>query len=190
MADFLAEPLIASQPAMDELVGHLRAAGRFAFDTEFVSEDTFEPILCLIQVATRDRLAVVDPLAVKDLSGFWDVVNDPEIEVVMHAAGEDLRIGRFQSGRLPARVVDVQVAAALIGFGYPLSLGNLIHGILGVSLPGGETRTDWRRRPLTEAQLRYALDDVAASCSTRPTRSTRSSISSAGATGPSRNIAG
>jgi ribonuclease D len=87
-------------------------------------------------------------------------VNDPSIEVVMHAAGEDLRIGKIQSGRLPDRVLDVQVAAGLVGFAYPASLGNLVSQILGVSLAGGETRTDWRRRPLSDAQLRYALDDV------------------------------
>ncbi len=138
----------------------LRAAGRFAFDTEFVSEETFEPVLCLIQVATRDRLAVVDPLAVRDLAPFWELINDPAIEVVMHAASEDLRICRFQTGIVPRRVFDVQIAAGLTGFGYPLSLGNLVAQALRVSLPGGETRTDWRRRPLSDAQIRYALDDV------------------------------
>lgn len=160
MADASPVPLVASPAELTDLVRHLRDSGRFAFDTEFVSEDTYEPILCLVQVATRDRLAVVDPLALPDFSEFWAVVNDPAVEVVMHAAGEDLRIGRLRSGRLPERVVDVQVAAALAGFGYPLSLGNLVHQTLGISLPGGETRTDWRRRPLSDGQLRYALDDV------------------------------
>lgn len=160
MADQTAEPLIATRAGLQELVGHLREARRFAFDTEFVSEDTFEPVLCLIQVATRERLAVVDPLAVRDVSPFWDVVCDPAIEVVMHAASEDLRICRFQTGTVPARVYDVQIAAGLCGYGYPLSLGNLIQQTLRIALAGGETRTDWRRRPLSPAQLRYALDDV------------------------------
>jgi ribonuclease D len=160
MADDLAEPLIATQGGLEELVQHLRATGRFAFDTEFVSEETFEPQLCLIQVATRDRLAVVDPIAIRDLRPFWDVVTDPAVEVVMHAAGEDLRICRFQTGKVPARVFDVQIAAGLVGFGYPLSLGNLVYQCLQVTVAGGETRTDWRRRPLSPGQLRYALDDV------------------------------
>ncbi len=160
MSEPASEPLIVSEDALHDLIAHLRASGRFAFDTEFVSESTFEPILCLIQVATRERMAVVDPLAFRDVDAFWDVVNDPAIEVVMHAAGEDLRIDKIQSGQLPERVVDVQVAAALAGFGYPLSLGNLVSQTQGISLAGGETRTDWRRRPLTPAQLRYALDDV------------------------------
>src|SRR5437660_12895218 len=117
MADPTKETWTASPEGLAALVEHLRASGRFAFDTEFVSEETFEPVLGLVQVATRDRLAVIDPLAVRDLGPFREVVNDPAIEVVMHAAGEDLRIDRLQSGRLPGRVVDVQVAAGLLGHG-------------------------------------------------------------------------
>jgi ribonuclease D len=154
-------PVITSASGLRELVAHLHACKRFAFDTEFVSEDTFEPVLCLVQVATPDRLAVVDPKAIDDLAPFWDIVTDPAVEVVMHAAGEDLRICRAQAGRLPERVVDIQLAAALVGYGYPLSLGNLVRQELGISLHGGETRTDWRRRPLSSAQIRYACDDVA-----------------------------
>jgi ribonuclease D len=152
---------IVTAAGLRELLAHMRATGRFAFDTEFVSEATFEPVLGLIQVATADRLAIIDPLEVHDLAPFWEVVSDPAVEVVMHAAGEDLRIGLIQSGRLPARVVDVQVAAGLVGYGYPMSLGNLVRQELGVTLAGGETRTDWRRRPLSPAQLSYALGDVA-----------------------------
>ncbi|HWE40124.1 MAG TPA: HRDC domain-containing protein [Isosphaeraceae bacterium] len=158
MAD--AEPLITTAAGLSELVDRLRAARRFAFDTEFVSEETFEPVLCLIQVATRDLLAAVDPLAVADLAPFWDVVFDPGVEVVMHAAGEDLRIARQRTGNVPARVVDVQIAAGLVGLGFPLSLVNLVRQGLGIALAGSETRTDWRRRPLSPAQLDYALDDV------------------------------
>src|SRR5262249_18911243 len=152
--------LIITTPQLLALVEHVRAMARFAFDTEVVLEDTFEPVLWLIQVATRERLALIDPLAVRDLDPFWDVVCDPAIEVVMHAAGEDLRICLIKSGRLPRRVYDVQLAAGLAGFSYPLSLVNLVGQVLGVSLSGGETRTDWRRRPLSSGQVEYALDDV------------------------------
>lgn len=152
--------VITTTSQLLSLVDHLRTTGRFSFDTEFVSEDTFEPVLCLIQVATRERLALIDPLAVRDLDPFWGVVCDPAVEVVMHAAGEDLRICLIRTGRLPRRVFDVQMAAGLAGFSYPLSLVNLVGQVLGVSLAGGETRTDWRRRPLSPAQVEYALDDV------------------------------
>jgi ribonuclease D len=160
MADAAVAATIRSAAQLDRFVEHIRACGRFAFDTEFVSEETFEPVLCLIQVATREQTAVIDPLEVRDLSAFWAVVTDPSIEVVMHAAGEDLRICLLRTGALPGRVFDVQVAAGLVGFSYPLSLGNLVGQVLGISLAGSETRTDWRRRPLSAAQFEYALDDV------------------------------
>ncbi len=160
MSDPVERALITTAKELDDLVKRLRVRGRFAFDTEFVSEDTFEPVLCLIQVATSEELVAIDSLAVRDIGPFWDAVIDPEIEVIMHASGEDLRICRFQTGRVPARVFDVQIAAGLVGFGYPLSLGNLVSQAMGMSVFGGETRTDWRKRPLSPAQLRYALDDV------------------------------
>lgn len=160
MPDSPHEPLISTDEALQELADHLKQVGRFALDTEFVSEETYEPVLCLVQVATLDRLAVIDPLAIGDLGVFWDVVTDPAHEVVMHAAGEDLRICRYQTGAVPPRLFDVQIAAGLVGYGYPMSLGGLVYQALGVSVQGGETRTDWRRRPLSSAQVRYALDDV------------------------------
>ncbi len=162
MADHPERLLITTEPELLDLIAHIRDCGRFAFDTEFVYEETFEPVLCLVQVATKDRLVAIDPMAFPAAStGSWEVVIDPSIDVVMHAASEDLRICRFQTGKVPARVFDVQIAAGFVGVGYPLSLGNLVgQGSLGESLFGGETRTDWRRRPLSPAQLRYALDDV------------------------------
>jgi len=160
MSDATPEAMITTPAQLKELVDHLRSSGRFAFDTEFVSEETFEPVLCLIQVATRERLAVIDPLAVRDVGPFWDVVLDPSVQIVMHAAGEDLRICLLRTGTLPRRVFDVQMAAGLLGINYPLSLVNLVGQALGISLAGSETRTDWRHRPLSPAQLHYALDDV------------------------------
>ncbi len=160
MAGGTSGELVTTGSQLSALVEHLRSSGRFALDTEFVSEDSFEPILCLLQLATRDRLAVIDPFAVGDLAPLWDVINDPSIEVVMHAAGEDLRICHLKTGTLPRRVFDVQIAAGLIGHSYPLSLVNLVSQVLSKSLSGSETRTDWRHRPLTAAQYEYALDDV------------------------------
>lgn len=154
------ESLIATPAQLQDLVRHVREVGRFGFDTEFVSEETFEPVLCLVQVATRERLAVIDPQSVHDMGPFWDLVHDPALQVVMHAAGEDMRICLLRTGALPRRIFDVQIAAGLVGYSYPLSLVNLVGQVLKISLPSSETRTDWRRRPLTTAQLRYALDDV------------------------------
>ena len=154
------ETLIPSPSQLQELVRHVPRGRRFGFDTEFVSEDTFEPVLCLVQVATRERLAVIDPQSVHDMTPFWDLVHDPALQVVMHAAGEDMRICLLRTGAVPRRIFDVQIAAGLVGHSFPLSLVNLVGQVLKITLPGSETRTDWRRRPLTTAQLRYALDDV------------------------------
>ncbi len=160
MADPRGTKLITSAEGLHDLATHLREVGRFGFDTEFVSEDTFEPSLCLIQVASTERIVVVDPLAVPDLGPFWDVVLDPEVEVIMHAMGEDMRICRFQTGRVPDRLFDVQLAAGLVGYGYPMGLARLAQQLLGANLASGESRTDWRKRPLSPEQIRYALDDV------------------------------
>jgi len=159
-SDSRRESLIATPAGLRELVGHIRDEGRFAFDTEFVSEDTFEPVLCLLQVATSSRLAAIDPQGVGDLSEFWKLIDDPAIDTVMHAAGEDMRIYHMRVGSLPSRIFDVQIAAGLVGYAYPLSLNNLVGQALRITLSGSETRTDWRRRPLSPAQLRYAYDDV------------------------------
>lgn len=155
-----AAPLITHASGLQDLVAHLRAVKRFAFDTEFVSEDTYEPVLGLIQVATTERLVAIDTMVLSDIGPFWDVLTDPDVSVVMHAAGEDLRICHLRAGRLPENLVDVQLAAGLVGYHYPISLGNLTRWELGVMLSGGETRTDWRKRPLSDAQIRYGLDDV------------------------------
>ncbi len=154
------ESRVDDDAGLRKLVDDLRRSGKFALDTEFVSEATFEPVLCLIQVASEDRIAAIDSLAIDDLGPLWELVLDPSVEIVMHASGEDLRIIKILTGQTPMHVYDVQLAAGLVGHAYPLSLGNLVYQVLGVSLPGGETRTDWRRRPLSSAQIRYALDDV------------------------------
>ena len=140
------EAIITTPAQLHGLVEHLRECARFAFDTEFVSEETFEPVLCLIQVATRERLAVIDPLAVGDVGPFWEVVLDPSVQVVMHASGEDLRICMLRTGSLPQRVFDVQMAAGMVGLNYPLSLVNLVGQVKGIILSGSETRTDWRHQ--------------------------------------------
>jgi ribonuclease D len=154
--------LISNPTDLRALLDRLSEAPRFAIDTEFVSEDTYRPELCLIQLATDEGLALIDPLAVgpKPLRRLWQITCDPASEVIVHAGAEDLRIIWLAHGELPSRVVDVQVAAGLIGNVYPISLSNLVERTLGVRPYGGETRTDWRKRPLSEAQIRYALDDV------------------------------
>jgi ribonuclease D len=132
-----------------------------AFDTEFVSEDTYQPELCLVQVAAGGRLAVIDPFEVQDLTPFWELLAKPGRETLVHAGREEFRFCRRAIGKRPAQWFDVQLAAGLIGLEFPASYGTLVSKLLGKSLDKGETRTDWRRRPLSDRQLEYALQDVA-----------------------------
>ncbi|MEK6237439.1 MAG: HRDC domain-containing protein, partial [Planctomycetales bacterium] len=135
-------------------------ADRIAFDTYFVSEDTYRPELCLIQLAIDGHAAAIDPLAIRDLSRFWDLFVNGDHETIMHAGREELRFCLAATGKCPRRIVDVQIAAGFIGLEYPAGYGTLIQKILGVQMKKSETRTDWRKRPLSAAQLDYALDDV------------------------------
>jgi len=152
---------ITSDQHLRDFCESIAAAPIVAFDTEFVSEDSFLPELCLIQLAAAGRLAIVDPLEVRDLSPLWDILTNPNTETLVHAGREEFRfIGRY-SGKRPARWFDVQIAAGLIGLEYPASYATLSAKLLGKNISKDETRTDWRRRPLTQRQLEYALLDVA-----------------------------
>lgn len=131
-----------------------------AFDTEFVSEDTYQPQLCLIQVAAEGRLAIIDPLEIGDLTPFWELLAAPGRESLVHAGREEFRFCLKAIGRRPSGWFDVQIAAGLVGLEYPASYGTLVHKLLGKSLSKEETRTDWRKRPLSQRQLEYALLDV------------------------------
>jgi ribonuclease D len=152
---------IVDHPALlAECLDHLRDCSEIAFDTEFVGEDTFRPELCLIQVATRQRLYLIDPLRCGDLQPFWQLFNDPQRQIVVHAGREEIRICWFASGLPPANLFDVQIAAAFVGYHYPIGYGSLVQELLSVRMSKSETLTDWRRRPLTDSQIRYAFDDV------------------------------
>ncbi len=153
---------VRTPEALESLCQTLREAGRFALDTEFVGERTYIPRLCLVQVATTEVIGLVDTLAVRDMTPLWDLVCDPDITIVLHAAREDLRLAFFGSGRrIPVNIFDTQVAAGLVGLpSYPLSYARLAEAIMGVKLSKAETRSEWDRRPLTPAQLDYARDDV------------------------------
>jgi len=138
----------------------LANAKTIAFDTEFVSEHTYRPVLCLIQVAADDELAVIDAMTINDLTPFWEAVAAPGHETIVHAGRGEVEFCLLAIGRRPERLIDVQVAAALAGAEYPAGLGTLISKFLGRTPSKHETRTDWRRRPLSKRQVEYALNDA------------------------------
>jgi ribonuclease D len=152
--------LIERQEQLDSICVQARDEGRFAFDTEFVMEDRYEPEVCLVQIAVEKAVAIIDPLGGLDLQAVWELVSDEGVEKIVHAGQEDLAVCFRETGKIPRRIFDVQIAAALVGLEYPLSLQKLVHAVLHVRLHKSKTLTDWRKRPLSGSQLRYAAEDV------------------------------
>lgn len=159
MAD-IAEDIVATPDQLADCVRFLADCPVLGMDTEFVGEETYHPNLCLVQVATPTRLVLIDPLTAGPLDAFWQLLLDPARTVVVHAGREEVRLCRLASGHAPANVFDLQLAAGLVGLPYPMGHGPLINQLLGARLSKGETLTEWRRRPLTPAQIGYAFDDV------------------------------
>ena len=132
-----------------------------ALDTEFLRERTYFPKFCLLQIATTDRVACIDPLACQDLSALDRLFDDPAVVKVFHAGRQDLEVlYRARGGRLPGPVFDTQIAAPYTGLSDQIGYAALAGELLGAQLEKGHTRTDWSARPLSEAQLQYAVDDV------------------------------
>ena len=131
-----------------------------AVDTEFMRETTYWPKLCLIQAAAVGVEAVIDPLSADlDLTSFLDVLGDPSIEKVFHAARQDVEI--FNNlGVIPRPLFDTQIAGMAAGFGEQIAYDALVRQMLKVELDKSSRFTDWARRPLSDAQLTYALADV------------------------------
>jgi ribonuclease D len=156
----MTEGLIVAQSEFDDLCAHIRKAGLVAFDTEFVSEFTYRPELCLLQFATKQRCVAVDPYEVKKLDAWWDIMAGGKTEVLIHGGREEVRFCLTYAGKPPGKLWDVQIAEGLRGRSFPLGYEALVRRVIGKTAHGRETRSDWRRRPLTEKQIAYALDDV------------------------------
>jgi ribonuclease D len=152
--------VVTTDEELSKIVDAARDSGRFGLDTEFLRERTYRARLCLVQVATGDVIALIDPLAAVDLAPLAELVGESSIEVVVHAGRQDLDILYDLFGVTPCNVFDVQLAAGFAGYGSSLPYGRLVEATTGTALTKGESYTDWCRRPLTAAQLSYAADDV------------------------------
>jgi ribonuclease D len=151
---------ITSSAQLAHFCGRLARADRIGIDTEFVSEDTFRPELCLVQVATAEELAVIDPYRVRDLTQFWRTLSEGNHVTIAHAAREELNFALLSCGRPLANLFDTQIAAGFCSNEFPASYGSVVSKFLNIRPAKGEQRTDWRRRPLTDDQIDYALEDV------------------------------
>ena len=155
-------PLITKTDALSQLVERLSQHPFVAVDTEFMRENSYWPELCLIQIASTEEAAAVDPKAEGiDLSSLLDLlVNNDQVLKVFHAGSQDLEIVHNLTGKMPKALFDTQIAAMALGHGEQVGYSNLIESMLGHSLDKGARFTDWSRRPLDKRQIDYAIADV------------------------------
>ncbi|WP_235839736.1 ribonuclease D [Cognaticolwellia mytili] len=135
-------------------------ADLLAIDTEFVRTRTLYPKLGLIQINDGKTLALIDPVALPDLTPFWQLMENPNIVKVLHACSEDLEVFLTAGNCRPVNLIDSQIIMAFLGHGLSLGYAAMIAHYTGIELDKSESRTDWMKRPLTEKQLEYAQADV------------------------------
>lgn len=154
--------IIQSQTQLDALCQTLSQAPYVAVDTEFLRDKTFYPKLCLVQLAAPGgQAAAIDPVDYDlDLTPLYDLMDNPNVLKVFHAARQDLEIFYNLMNRVPAPLFDTQVAAMVLGHGDQIGYNALVQDVTGKSLSKSAQFTDWARRPLSEKQITYALDDV------------------------------
>ncbi len=149
---------------LDILCGKILQAPWIALDTEFLREKTYFPKFCLLQIATPDWVACVDPLAIDDLDRLFDAIYQPNIIKVLHSCRQDLEIFYQLTGKVPGPIFDTQIAAPLLGFQENPGYAMLVSSFLNINLSKAQTRTDWSARPLSAEQIQYAADDVIYLC--------------------------
>ncbi|MET0874528.1 MAG: ribonuclease D [Pseudolabrys sp.] len=148
----------------DQLAGACARAASHPYvtvDTEFLRETTYYPLLCVAQMASADEAVVIDALANGiDLAPFFDLMANEKVTKVFHAARQDIEIVWNLAQKIPHPIVDTQVAAMVLGYGDSISYDQLVQRITGDTLDKSHRFTDWTRRPLSDAQITYALSDV------------------------------
>ncbi|GAV20270.1 ribonuclease D [Mariprofundus micogutta] len=151
---------IDKQSELEKAAEAMAACKVLCVDTEFHRESTYYPEFALLQIYGNGQCWIIDPIKLPDLKPVWDLMGNPDILKVFHAAHQDVEIILKESGNMPLPLFDTQVAAALLGYGQQVGFGNLVQRVTKKLLPKGESFTDWKARPLTPKQLTYAADDV------------------------------
>lgn len=152
--------LITDAAALGSLLDELRTAGSFGYDSEFIGEHTYYPHICVIQVATAERVSLIDTLQGLDLTPFWQLLADEGVEKIVHAGMQDLEPVLRHTGRPPRNIFDVQIAGAFAGMLYPSSLSRIVKELAGADINPGAKFSQWDRRPLSPVQMQYAANDV------------------------------
>lgn len=146
--------------ALQELASSLQAQASIGVDTEFLRERTFFPKLCLLQLSAAGRIWCVDTLRLANLDALMPVLTAPATRKIIHSARQDLEAVYLTAMQVLSPVFDTQIAAACVGLKPQVGYAELVKTLLNVTIPKGQTRTDWSKRPLTREQLEYAADDV------------------------------
>ena len=154
------ELYVDSEEKLSDLCRRIESSDVIAIDTEFLREKTYYAQVCLIQIATDEVIACVDPLAISNLDPFLDLLYQPDKLKIMHSARQDLEIFFDLRGAIPQPVYDTQIAATLLGHGDQLGYAKLVKVMMSINVDKEHARTDWSQRPLDEAQIHYAMNDV------------------------------
>ncbi|PTB88524.1 ribonuclease D [Pseudidiomarina aestuarii] len=152
--------LVTEAAELVEFCKHARQFSSIVLDTEFVRVRTYYARLGLIQVRAGEQTVLIDPVGAIDLSSLWELLHAEDLEVVIHAGGEDFEILAQAMGQPLRNVFDTQIAAAFAGLGDALGYAALVEQLTGVVLDKSQSRTDWLQRPLAPEQLDYAAADV------------------------------
>lgn len=155
-------PLITTTEDLAALCERLARSEFVAVDTEFMRENTYWPLLCLVQIGNEDEAAAIDPLADGiDLTPLLDLLTDnSNVLKVFHAGGQDVEIVYNLTGKTPHPIFDTQIAMMAISQSEQIGYANLVESWLGKTIDKGARFTDWSRRPLTDRQIEYAIGDV------------------------------
>lgn len=152
---------ISTQDELAALVEHCLSCKVVAIDTEFERTSTYFANAGLIQLADGEQVYLIDPVALPDLSALAPLLSASEVVKVLHSMSEDVELLQHVCGVLPVNVFDTQLAATFLGLGVSMGYQRLVQAVLGLELDKSETRSDWLRRPLTDSQIAYAVQDTA-----------------------------
>lgn len=151
---------IDTEQALSDFLAENQHITWMAFDTEFVGEKRFYPLLCLIQVVTENGNYIIDPIKLKKLQPFLQLIENENIVKITHAGDNDYRLLNNLFGIIPKNLFDTQIAIAFISTTFPMSFQKLAEKELKIRIPKGFTVTDWESRPLNPKHLHYAINDV------------------------------
>jgi ribonuclease D len=151
---------IQEQQALIDVCRQFSDSDYLAIDTEFVRTRTYFPNLGLLQVCDGQQIALIDPIAIDDLTPFWQLLVNPSIQKVLHACSEDLEVFQVCGETKPVNIIDSQIMMAFLGHGISMGYAAMIEHFSALQLDKSESRTDWLKRPLSEQQLAYAAADV------------------------------